>query len=125
MKLKAGKTKPKAVNATETSFRTKAIVLKAQSLKTAALSSSDQIANHLTLLRSRSETQRKDSLHALLNAATSAHTFPAALLLPHCLHLVTDGSRGIRESLLKLLRYMQVGSCTGFEEKLSSIYRPG
>lgn len=118
MKLKVGKTKPKAANATETGFRAKAIVLKNQSLNTAAPSSSDQIANHLALLGSRSETQRKNSLNALANAAASAHSLPTAVLLPHCLHLVTDGSGGVRESLLKLLRCVRIGSCTGFEDKI-------
>ncbi|KAI9744343.1 MAG: rRNA processing protein, partial [Chaenotheca gracillima] len=49
-KLKVGKAKPKAANFTDTSFRSKGIVLKQQSLSTVAPTFQAQFSHHLSLL---------------------------------------------------------------------------
>ncbi|KZZ96372.1 hypothetical protein AAP_01145 [Ascosphaera apis ARSEF 7405] len=58
-KLKVGKTKPKPSNYTDTSFKAKSIVLNQQSLSTSAPSFNAQFAHSVSLLGSKSDTQRQ------------------------------------------------------------------
>ncbi|KAJ3498984.1 hypothetical protein NLG97_g689 [Lecanicillium saksenae] len=62
-KLKVGKTKAKASNFTDTSFKSKAIVMGHQSLSTEAPDVVQQFKHNLSLASSsRSDKQRKDAL---------------------------------------------------------------
>ncbi|KAL1881527.1 rRNA processing protein [Paecilomyces lecythidis] len=108
-KLKVGKTKPKADNFTDTSFRSKAIVLNQQSLTTSAPSSSSQFSHHLSLLSSKSDSQRRESLAHLTTSVSSRPVDsplpqPVSVMLPAMLPLILDASNGVRTNLLKFLR---------------------
>ncbi|KAL8903001.1 MAG: hypothetical protein Q9171_007544 [Xanthocarpia ochracea] len=108
-RLKVGKARPKPANFTDTSFRSKAIVLNQQSITTAAPSAISQFAHHVSLLSSRTDSQRRDSLSYLATAIATRPTNaplqqPVSVLLPKVLPLTLDISNGVRVQLLKLLR---------------------
>ncbi|TVY83142.1 Pre-rRNA-processing protein ipi1 [Lachnellula suecica] len=111
-KLKVGKTKAKADNFTDTSFKAKSIVVNQQSLTTAAPSSSSQFAHYLSLASSsKSDTQRRDALSYLTTQLSSQPVndplpLPTAILLPKLLPLILDGSASVRTQLLKFLRLL-------------------
>ncbi|EXJ62848.1 hypothetical protein A1O7_03289 [Cladophialophora yegresii CBS 114405] len=106
-KLKVGKTRPKADNHTDTSFRAKAIVLN-QQLDVAAPTYSSVFLHQVSLLNSRSDSQRKDALAHLTNYVASSSPGEAlpittSSLLGSIYPLVLNGSSGVRNQLLKLL----------------------
>ncbi|KAL8773487.1 MAG: hypothetical protein Q9209_001591 [Squamulea sp. 1 TL-2023] len=108
-KLKVGKARPKPANFTDTSFKSKAIVLNQQSITTTAPSSTSQFSHHVSLLTSRTDSQRRDSLSYLTTAIAKRPTNaplqqPVSVLLPKLLTLTLDISNGVRAQLLKLLR---------------------
>ncbi|KAL8942112.1 MAG: hypothetical protein Q9216_001837 [Gyalolechia sp. 2 TL-2023] len=108
-KLKVGKARPKPANTTDTSFRSKSIVLHQQSLPTSAPSATSQFSHHVSLLTSRTDSQRKESLSYLATAISTQPTNaplqePVSVLLPKILPLTLDGSHGVRTQLVKLLR---------------------
>ena len=85
-----------------------AIVLASQSLTTTAPTQSTQFAHHLSLLSSRSSSQRRDSLAYLTTATTSRPVNtpfpqPISVLLPKLNPLILDGSNSVRSQLLKYL----------------------
>ncbi|KAH6679126.1 pre-rRNA-processing protein-like protein ipi1 [Halenospora varia] len=112
VKLKVGKTKAKADNFTDTSFRAKSIVVNQQSLTTSAPSSSSQFAHYLSLASSsKSDTQRRDALSYLTTQLASQPVnapmpLPTSILLPKLLPLILDGSQSVRTQLLKFLRLL-------------------
>ncbi|KAJ5608724.1 Pre-rRNA-processing protein ipi1 [Penicillium herquei] len=108
-KLKVGKARPKPENYTDTSFKSKAIVLNQQSLQLTAPSSNSQFTHHLSLLSSKSDTQRRDSLAHLTTSIASRPVNsplpqPVSVMLPSLLPLLLDASNNVRTQLLKLLR---------------------
>ncbi|KAK4696951.1 pre-rRNA-processing protein IPI1, partial [Lecanoromycetidae sp. Uapishka_2] len=108
-RLKVGKARPKPDNFTDTSFQSKSIVLAKQSLTTVAPTQSAQFSHHLSLLSSKTSTQRRDSLAFLTTAITSRPVNtplpqPISVLLPKLNPLMLDGSNGVRSQLLRLLR---------------------
>ncbi len=108
-KLKVGKARPKPTNFTDTSFKSKAIVLAHQSISTSAPTPSAQFSHHLSLLSSRSSTQRRDSLAHLTTAITSRPVNaplpqPVSIILPKVYPLILDESNSVRAQLLRLLR---------------------
>lgn len=129
-KFKVGKARPKPENHTDTSFKSKAIILGQQSLQTSAPSASSQFTHHLSLLTSRSDSQRKDSL-AYLTTAVSArpvHTplpQPVSIILPKLLPLILDGSNGVRNNLLRLLRALPPREVEGHMERMLPHVRAG
>ena len=107
-KLRVGKARPKPSNVTDTSFKSKSIVLAHQSLSTTAPSQSTQFSHHLSLLTSSSSTQRRDSLAFLTTAITSRPVDstlpqPVSVLLPELYRRIPDISNGVRAQLLRLL----------------------
>ncbi|KAL8808508.1 MAG: hypothetical protein Q9182_000059 [Xanthomendoza sp. 2 TL-2023] len=107
-KLKVGKARPKPTNFTDTSFRSKAIVLNQQSLKTTAPSAQTQFSHHVSLLSSRTDSQRRESLNYLTTAITTRPIHaplqqPVGVLLQKLVPLTLDPSNGVRTQLLKLL----------------------
>lgn len=107
-KLKVGKTKPPAANSTSTNFKAKAIVLN-QQINTEAPSLRNQFLHHVSLLSSRSESQRKESLSYLAstllgNMQSDALPLPAEALLDKATPLILDSSFGVRTELSKLLQ---------------------
>ncbi|KAJ5699128.1 Pre-rRNA-processing protein ipi1 [Penicillium macrosclerotiorum] len=108
-KLKVGKAKAKPENFTDTSFRSKAIVLNQQSLQISAPSSNSQFTHHLSLLSSKSDNQRRDSLAHLTTSIASRPVDsplpqPVSVMLPSLLPLILDANNNVRTQLLKLLR---------------------
>lgn len=106
--LKVGKTKPKASNFTDTSFKAKSIVVSKQSISVAAPTAAAQFAHNVSLLKNRSDAQRVESLSYLTSSIASIPTqepLPeaVAVLLPKLLPLVLDGSNAVRQQLAKLL----------------------
>ncbi|KAJ5179999.1 Pre-rRNA-processing protein ipi1 [Penicillium capsulatum] len=108
-KLKVGKAKAKPENFTDTSFRSKAIVLNQQSLHVAAPTSTSQFQHHLSLLSSKSDNQRRDSLAHLTTSivarpVNSPLPQPVSMILSPLLPLLLDANNHVRSQLLKLLR---------------------
>ncbi|KAK5807020.1 hypothetical protein VI817_001278 [Penicillium citrinum] len=86
-----------------------AIVLNQQSLHVAAPSSNSQFTHHLSLLSSKSDSQRRDSLAHLTTSiasrpVNSSLPQPVSVMLPSLLPLILDGNSNVRTQLLKLLR---------------------
>ncbi|KAF2222202.1 hypothetical protein BDZ85DRAFT_220985 [Elsinoe ampelina] len=111
-KLKVGKARPKATNATNTGFQAKSIVLKQQSLSSAQPSSTDQFNHHLSLLSSKADSQRRDALAALVNSLSAnteaAPPLPAVTVITKVRPLLIDASKTIRSSALELLKLLPV-----------------
>ncbi|KAI1212614.1 uncharacterized protein F4807DRAFT_413752 [Annulohypoxylon truncatum] len=105
-KLKVGKAKPKASNFTDTSFKSKAIVLQ-QQLAENAPNPIERFKHNLSLTASRTDTQRRDALSYLAGQlSTSPPTNPVgtSTLLQKLLPMMSDSSGPVRNQLLKLLR---------------------
>jgi len=107
-KLKVGKAKPQAANATSTSFKAKAIVLN-QLINADAPSLNAQFLHHVSLLSSRTESQRKESLAFLASTLGSdlrskPLPMPTETLLEKAMPLILDSSSGVRTELTKMLQ---------------------
>ncbi|EXJ72098.1 uncharacterized protein A1O5_04602 [Cladophialophora psammophila CBS 110553] len=107
-KLKVGKAKPRAENHTNTSFRSQVIVLN-QQLDINAPSQSAVFLHQISLLNSRSDSQRRDALASLTTYVASSLPasglpVPTSSLLSSICPLMLDGSAGVRNQLLKLFR---------------------
>ncbi|PGH14612.1 hypothetical protein AJ79_02947 [Helicocarpus griseus UAMH5409] len=129
-KLKVGKAKPKPSNFTDTSFRSKAIVLNQQSLATTAPSASSQFNHSLSLLNSKSDSQRKDSLSYLTTAIVSRPVNsplpqPVSVILPTLVSLILDGSNGVRAQLIKLFKSLPAADMEGHVSQLLPYVRAG
>ncbi|GAP87247.1 putative pre-rRNA-processing protein IPI1 [Rosellinia necatrix] len=109
-KLKVGKARPKAANFTDTSFKSKSIVLQ-QQLTEAAPDVVERFKHQLSLTSSRTDTQRRDALSYLTGQlSTSPPTNPVgtSTLLQKILPLMPDSSKSVRGQLLKLLQQLPV-----------------
>ncbi|OCL04238.1 rRNA processing protein Ipi1 [Glonium stellatum] len=129
-KLKVGKSKPKAANFTDTSFKAKSIVLTQQSLSTTAPSSASQFSHHLSMLAHKSDTQRRESLayltSAILNTPPGAQLpQPVAVILPEVQRLVLDGSNSVRLQLLKLLQSLPRADIASHADQILLYTRAG
>ncbi|OCK78146.1 Pre-rRNA-processing protein ipi1 [Lepidopterella palustris CBS 459.81] len=129
-KLRVGKARPKPTNTTETSFKAKSIIIGQQSLTTTAPSVTDQFAHHLSLLKHKSDTQRRDSLAYLTSAINSTppgSPLPqtGAVIIPEVQPLILDRSNGVREQLLKLLRSLPPAEVDSHADKLLLYMRAG
>lgn len=107
-----------------------AIVLNQQSLATTAPSATSQFSHHLSLLTSRTESQRRDSLSYLTTAILTRPTNaplqqPVSVLLPKILPLTLDGSHGVRLQLLKLLRALPTSDVADHVEQVLLYIRAG
>ncbi|KAI1823687.1 hypothetical protein F4861DRAFT_509424 [Xylaria intraflava] len=107
-KLKVGKTKPKASNFTDTSFRSKSIVLQ-QQLSETIPDAAERFKHQLSLTSSRTDTQRRDALSYLTGQlSTNPPTNPVgtSTLLQKILPLMPDSSKSVRSQLLKCLQQL-------------------
>ncbi|KAI1077034.1 hypothetical protein F5B20DRAFT_553880 [Whalleya microplaca] len=119
-KLKVGKAKPKASNFTDTSFKSKAIVLQQQLTETAP-NPTERFKHNLSLTSSRSDSQRRDALSYLAGQlSTNPPTNPVGTptLLQKLLPLMSDSSGPVRGQLLKLLRHMPADEVRPQVEKI-------
>ena len=106
----------------------KAIALSQQSLATAVPSAKTQFTHHLSLLTSRSDSQRRESLSYLTSSITPQQKCllqPVAILLPKLLPLTLDESKGVREQLVKLLQNLPPGDIPDYMERISLYIRAG
>ncbi|USP81139.1 uncharacterized protein yc1106_08413 [Curvularia clavata] len=122
-KLKVGKAKPKAANTTDTSFRAKSIALKQQALSTSAPTLEAQCAHHLGLLNHKSDSQRKESLAFLTSAIASNPPGtplpqPSSVIIPTAQRLILDGTKSVRQQLLKLLQSLPPRDIAGHADQL-------
>lgn len=98
-----------------------AIVIKEQSLQITAPSSSSQFLHHISLLTSRTDSQRRDALSYLTSSinnhpANTPLPQPVNVLLPKLLPLIADANDDVRAQLVKLLRSLpsdQIGHHVG------------
>ncbi|OTB05033.1 hypothetical protein M426DRAFT_320346 [Hypoxylon sp. CI-4A] len=119
-KLKVGKAKPKASNFTDTSFKSKAIVLQ-QQLAENAPDPTERFKHNLSLTSSRSDTQRRDALSFLAGQlSTNPPTNPVgtSTLLQKLLPMMSDSSGPVRNQLLKLLRNLPADEVRPHVEKI-------
>ncbi|KAI1408077.1 Pre-rRNA-processing protein IPI1 [Hypoxylon sp. FL1857] len=119
-KLKVGKAKPKASNFTDTSFKSKAIVLQ-QQLAENAPDPTERFKHNLSLTSSRSDTQRRDALSYLAGQlSTNPPTNPVgtSTLLQKLLPMMSDSSGPVRGQLLKLLRNLPADEVRPHVEKI-------
>ncbi|KAI0835420.1 Rix1 complex component [Hypoxylon sp. FL0890] len=119
-KLKVGKAKPKASNFTDTSFKSKAIVLQ-QQLAENAPNPTERFKHNLSLTTSRSDTQRRDALSYLAGQlSTNPPTNPVgtSTLLQRLLPMMSDSSGPVRGQLLKLLRNLPADEVRPHVEKI-------
>lgn len=107
-KLKVGKARPKAANSTDTSFKAKAIVLN-QQINAEAPSAQAQFLHHVSLLSSRTDSQRKESLAYLASAiiyefsTRKSLPLPTESLIEKAMPLALDSNAGVRSNLVKML----------------------
>lgn len=130
IKLKVGKARPKPTNSTDTSFRSKAIVISQQSLTLSAPSASSQFSHHVSLLTSKSESQRKESLAYLTTSITtrpvdSPLQLPTSTILPKLCPLILDGSSGVRNQLLKVFQVLPEGEVADHASEILPYIRAG
>ncbi|RFU76910.1 pre-rrna-processing ipi1 [Trichoderma arundinaceum] len=128
-KYKVGKAKPKASNFTDTSFKSRAIVMNQQSLSTVAPDVVQQFKHNLSLASSsRSDKQRRDAL-AYLTSQLSSHPpvnpVGTNILLSKILPLVSDSSTPVRSQLLKLLRALPEDEARHSTEQAIMFIRAG
>ncbi|KAH8882736.1 hypothetical protein GQ53DRAFT_446706 [Thozetella sp. PMI_491] len=109
-KLKVGNAKAKAANYTDTSFKSKSIVVNQQNLSTSELEPIEQFKHHLSLASSaKSDNQKKDALSHLisqLSAKPPNNPVGTAGLLAKLLPSLSDGSAAVRSQLIKLFRLL-------------------
>ncbi|MCJ1311518.1 rRNA processing protein [Agyrium rufum] len=129
-KLKVGKARPKPMNNTDTSFKAKAIVLKEQSLSTNAPSAKAQLSHNISLLSSRSDKQRKESLahvSSLISQSSQSTgtTLSTAVILKRTLPLLLDASAGVRSQLLSLFRSLPAKDVEDHVDLIAPYIRAG
>ncbi|EED15344.1 rRNA processing protein Ipi1, putative [Talaromyces stipitatus ATCC 10500] len=129
-KQKDFQAKAKPANFTDTSFRSKAIVLNQQSLSTSAPTSSAQFSHHLSLLSSKSDIQRKESLAHLTTSVSSRPVDsplpqPVSVMIPKLVPLLLDASNSVRAQLLKFLKTLPTGDIEAHAAQLLPYIRAG
>lgn len=107
-----------------------AIVLNQQSLTTSAPSASAQFTQQLSLVTSKSDTQRRDAVAYLTNTISEQRKgeelpLPVATILPKIQPLILDGSKSVRENLIKLLRCLPAGEVASHIDQLLLYVRAG
>ncbi|KAF8428377.1 putative rRNA processing protein Ipi1 [Tirmania nivea] len=121
--------KAKPSNFTDTSFKSKALVIATQSLHQTAPSQTHLLAHHLSLLTHHSDTTRRESLSYLTTHlpptfpfATSLvdgqSTLPASALIPALAPMILDASNSVRSQLLTLLKTLPQGYVEMYVPKL-------
>ncbi|KAL5363240.1 Rix1 complex component [Aspergillus floccosus] len=129
-KLKVGKAKAKPDNFTDTSFKSKSITLNQQSLKLSAPTPTAQFTHTLSLLSSKSDTQRRDALSHLTTHISSRPVdtplpTPVSALLPPLLPLILDSSASVRTQLLRTLRALPANDVADHVGSLLPYLRAG
>ncbi|KAL1852107.1 hypothetical protein VTK73DRAFT_9281 [Phialemonium thermophilum] len=128
-KLKVGKAKPKASNFTDTSFRSKTIVVHQQSISADGPDPVEQFKHNLSVAStSRSDTHRRDALAYLtsrLSAKPPFNPVGTSTILTKLLPLVSDSSSPVRSQLLELFRKLPAAEVRPHVEKALMYIRAG
>ncbi|KAH7157448.1 Rix1 complex component [Dactylonectria estremocensis] len=128
-KLKVGKAKAKASNFTDTSFKSKAIVMGQQSLSTTAPDVIQQFRHSLSLAASsKSDKQRRESLAYLTSQLSSeppVNPVGTHGILHKLLPLISDSSTPVRSQLLKLFQSLPPAEVRHSTEQAIMFIRAG
>ncbi|KAF4124652.1 pre-rRNA-processing protein IPI1 [Geosmithia morbida] len=128
-KFKVGKAKAKASNFTDTSFKSRAIVMGHQSLSATAPDVAQQFRHSLSLASSsKSDKQRQEGLAHLINQLSSeppVNPVGTHALLTKLLPLVADSSTPVRGNLLKLFRLLPADQVRYDVEQAAMFVRAG
>lgn len=104
--------------------------MKQQSIHVVAPSLSSQFTQHISLLSSRSDAQRRESLSYITSNITvrpenMSLQQPLGVIFPRLLPLILDRSNSVRAQLLKFLRALPSDEVDGHIEKLLLYIRAG
>ncbi|KAL2149932.1 hypothetical protein VTH82DRAFT_7608 [Thermothelomyces myriococcoides] len=128
-KLKVGKPKPKASNFTDTSFKSKSIVVNQQALAADDLEPAEKFKQNLSLaITAKSDNQRRDALAYITNQLTANppnNPVGTSAVLTKVLPLLSDMSALVRTQLLKVLRALPPGEVRPHTEKILMYIRGG
>ncbi|KAK7426765.1 rRNA processing protein [Neonectria magnoliae] len=128
-KFKVGKDKVKPSNFTDTSFKSKAIVMAHQSLSTTAPDVVHQFKHSLSLAASsKSDKQRRESLAYLTSQLSSeppVNPVGTHGILTKLLPLISDSSTPVRSQLLKLFRALPKSEVRHSTEQAVMFIRAG
>lgn len=97
-KLKVGKTKAQATSFTDTSFQTKTIQLRNQSIAGSKGGSGDDFDHYLLLCKHHSATTRKEAV-IYLKSQAHAHLTNIRPLFAATAPLILDGSKSVRDAV--------------------------
>lgn len=128
-KLRVGKAAPKAANATSTSFKAQKLLIN-QQINANAPSQNEQYLHHVSLLGSRADSQRKESLAYLASAIQGdsrgrASPLPTKDLLDKVMPLLLDSSSGVRSEMLKAFRALRKRDLGDYAETVLPYIRAG
>lgn len=128
-KLRVGKTIPKAANSTSTSFKAKQILVN-QQINVNAPSLRDQFLHHVSLLSSRSDSQRKESVSyltsTLQNEIRGNFSFlPMKDFLEKIMPLLLDSNSGVRTEMAKLFQALPRTEIGDYAEPILPYVRAG
>ncbi|KAK4248871.1 Rix1 complex component [Corynascus novoguineensis] len=128
-KLKVGKAKPKAANFTDTSFKSKSIVVNQQTLVTDDSDPAEQFKQNLSLaINAKSDNHRRDALAYITNQLSGTppnNPVGTSAVLTKLLPLLSDGSASVRTQLLKVLRALPPAEVGPHVEKVLMYIRGG
>ncbi|KAK3298287.1 Rix1 complex component [Chaetomium fimeti] len=128
-KLKVGKAKAKAANFTDTSFKSKSIVVNQQTLANDGSDPREQFKLNLSLaVNAKSDNQRRDALAYITNQLSANppnNPVGTSGVLTKLLPVLSDGSVSVRTQLLKLLRALPPSEVGAHVEKILMYIRGG
>ncbi|KAK3330969.1 Rix1 complex component [Apodospora peruviana] len=130
-KLKVGKAKAKAANFTDTSFKSKSIVVNQQTVSHADEAADKPAQFRQTLgsaITAKSDNQRRDALSYMINQLSANppnNPVGTAGLLTKLLPLLSDSSGPVRTQLLKLFRVLPQAEVGPHVEKILMYIRGG
>ncbi|TLD07157.1 hypothetical protein PgNI_10636 [Pyricularia grisea] len=128
-KLKVGKAKEKPASFTDTSFKSRAIVVAQSSLTVEGPNPVEQFKHYLSLAStSRSENQRRDALAFLttqLSHQPPNNPVGTPAILAKLLPLISDANSGVRTQLRKLLQALPPADIQPQVERISMYVRAG
>lgn len=128
-KLKVGKSAPKAANSTSTSFNAKKLLVN-QQIKSEAPSQREQFLHHVSLLSSRTDSQRKESLAYLTTVLQGEYRtehlpFSIESFLEKVTSLLLDSNQGVRNQAFKLVTALPQRDLAGSVFRMLPYIRAG
>ncbi|KAK3393100.1 Rix1 complex component [Podospora didyma] len=128
-KLKVGKAAVKAANFTDTSFKSKSIVVNQQTLAGDGTDSVEQFKQTLaSAVNAKTDNIRRDALSYLINQLSGKppnNPVGTAGLLTRLLPLISDSATSVRANLLKLFRVLPPSQVKPHVEKILMYVRGG